>query len=153
MTNHNSKPDNNRLKTLLLIVLCLLVVLGIVYMKRSTQEVKQAAPGTSPAAAGSIAIPDTTLDASALPETTDTPDNACAPDTILGTDTRVPYEAGYEDGYEAGCEDGANNAEKASYDETSNFQTPKQRENYAIGYREGYAKGLEDGKAGKQFNI
>lgn len=153
MNNPNSKPGTGRWKPLLIILICILIVLGIVYMKRSNGETHQNSPIGSGNAGGAVAVPDTTLDPTTMPETEDSTAGTFVPDTILGTDTRVPYEAGYEDGYETGCDDGANGTEKASYDESSNFHTPKQRENYASGYREGYAKGFEDGKAGKQFNI
>lgn len=153
--NYNNQSDGqNRWRTLSIVLICLLVVIGIIYMKQSSGEEKQLfPPGATDSAHMQVAVPDTTIDPGTLPQVSDTVQPSQLPDTILGKDTRNPYEAGYDDGYAAGCDDGASHNDKASYDETNNFATSAEKQNYVRGYREGYAQGLEDGKNGKQFNI
>lgn len=150
--NHNN--PNNRTRTIVVLILSVLLIAGIVYMKHSQNEQKQYAGmrGTD-STHQQVAIPDTTIDPDVLPPLPDTIQPAHLPDTILGKDTRNPYEAGYDDGYATGCDDGAAGTNKASYDETNSFSTNTEKQNYVNGYREGYAKGFEDGKQGKQFNI
>lgn len=144
----------NRKRTLLFILVCAVVVVGILYMKKSTSDHQNLPADADTTGAGhQVAVPDTSVDPTVLPATPDTVTPTALPDTILGRDKRSPYEAGYEDGYATGCDDGATGQEKATYDESSNFATEAERQTYAGGYREGYAKGFEDGKQGKQFNI
>lgn len=150
--NHNNQ--DNRWRTVAIFCICLLVIVGIVYMKHSSNEQKLYSTLHSPDSSHQqVAIPDTTIDPTTLPQSADTVVTTQLPDTILGKDTRNPYEAGYDDGYASGCDDGAAGTNHASYDETSSFSTNAERQNYAKGYREGYAKGYEDGRQGKQFNI
>ena len=126
----------------------------MVYMKKSSTGQKLlSTPLQADTASRRIAIPDTTVAPDLLPPTADSLDFSVLPDTLLGKDKRNPYEAGYEDGYGAGCDDGAVGTHRASYDETSNFHTQVEKQNYTKGYREGYAKGYDDGSNGKQFNI
>lgn len=156
MSQHNNNPiTQNRKRTLLFVVVCALVVLGIIYMKKSTVDHAPLPGAEDPATVANhpVAVPDTSVDPTVMPPVADTMANTQLPDTILGRDKRSPYEAGYEDGYAAGCDDGAAGQEKATYDESSNFATAAERQTYAGGYREGYAKGFDDGKQGKQFNI
>jgi len=154
MTNNKSSRSQGRWKTLLILLCSVSIVLGIVYMKRSSSEQKAVQETAVPQGKDrQVAIPDTTADPSALPTSTDTVEHYELPDTLLGRDKRSPYEAGYEDGYEAGCDDGALGQDHETYDETSNFRTESERQTYTEGYREGYEVGFEDGKAGKQFNI
>mgnify|MGYP006903482221 CR=1 FL=1 len=145
---------SNRWKTLSFILICILIVIGIIYMKRSSNAQKLLNPSTSTdTSSQQVAVPDTTVDPGTLPQTTDTVQDVQLPDTLLGKDKRNPYEAGYDDGYAAGCDDGAAGTDHASYDETNNFALPAEKQNYVKGYREGYAKGYDDGRQGKQFNI
>lgn len=154
MTNNNTSQAQGRWKTVLILLLCILVVLGIIFMKRSSSEQKAMQNSVPPESGNQqVAVPDTTADPSALPAAPDTVEHYELPDTLLGKDKRSPYEAGYEDGYTAGCDDGALGEEQATYDESSNFRSETDRQTYAKGYREGYEQGFEDGKAGKQFNI
>lgn len=154
MNYNNNGPTPNKWKIISLILFCLLVVIGIIYMKRSSATQKQLlAPGRTDTTQQQIAVPDTTVDPGILPQTPDTLVPSQLPDTILGRDKRNPYEAGYDDGYATGCDDGAANTERANYDDTSTFATPTEKANYARGYREGYTKGFDDGREGKQFNI
>lgn len=152
---NNFAPQGfNRWKTLSFILLCILIVIGIIYMKRTSNAQKLLNPSiSSDTSAQQVAVPDTTVDPGTLPQVTDTAQDAQLPDTLLGKDKRNPYEAGYDDGYAAGCDDGATNADHATYDETNNFAQPTEKQNYVRGYREGYAKGYDDGRQGKQFNI
>lgn len=154
MTNHNNTPQPNRVKPFLVLLAGLLVVLGIIYMKRSSSDgkgldVDVAADSTS----RQVAVPDTTTDPSAMPAEPDTVEHYVLPDTIIGRDKRQPYEAGYEDGYSAGCDDGAVGQENETYDESNDFATQAAQQEYVRGYREGYAQGYDDGRQGKQFNI
>lgn len=152
--NYNKSPrPENRWKVLIFMLACLLLAGGIIYMKRSTSGKKALQNAAAPAAGRPVAVPDTSAAPGTVPAETDSVVPSVLPDTLLGRDTRQPYEAGVEDGYSAGCDDGAAEQERASYDETSNFRTPADRAAYARGYREGYAKGYEDGQQGKQFNI
>lgn len=96
-------------------------------------------PGTSPAPAVSTPSPQ---------GVSDTPT-----DSLTTTDVRTPIDAGYEDGYYAGIIDGVAGEERASYDESSQFPTPAQRQSYTDAYRRGYAQGFEDGLAGKEFSV
>lgn len=105
----------------------------------------------------------------AHPDTTEAPDTTPAPavttpapqggapnapaDSLTTTDVRTPIDAGYEDGYYAGIIDGVAGEERASYDETSQFPTPAQRQSYTDAYRRGYAQGFEDGLSGKEFSV
>lgn len=105
----------------------------------------------------------------AHPDTTEAPDSAPAPavstptpqgtpitaptDSLTTTDARTPIDAGYEDGYYAGIIDGVAGEERASYDESSQFPTPAQRQSYTDAYRRGYTQGFEDGLAGKEFSV
>lgn len=153
--NYNNKPNGqNRWRTFSLVLICLLVVVSIIYMKRSSGEQKQLLPlGATDTSRTQVAVPDTSVDPGTLPQVPDTVQPSQLSDTILGKDKRNPYEAGYDDGYTAGCDDGAAHTEKANYDETNNFATSAEKQNYVRGYREGYSEGFEDGKTGKQFNI
>ena len=153
--NYNNKSNGqNRWRTFSLVLLCLLVVISIIYMKRSSGEQKQLIPiGATDSSHMQVAVPDTPIDPDTLPPVSDTVQPSQLPDTILGKDKRDPYEAGYDDGYAAGCDDGAAHTEKANYDETNNFATATEKQNYVRGYREGYSQGYEDGRNGKQFNI
>lgn len=153
--NYNNKLNGqNRWRTFSLVLLCLLVVISIIYMKRSSGKQKQLIPiGATDSSHMQVAVPDTTIDPGTLPQVSDTVQPSQLPDTILGKDKRDPYEAGYDDGYAAGCDDGAAHTEKANYDETNNFATATEKQNYVRGYREGYSQGYEDGRNGKQFNI
>ena len=154
MNYNNSSQPRNRWRVILFIIGCLLVVCGIVYMKKSSTGQKLlSTPLQADTTSRRIAIPDTTVAPDLLPPTADSLDFSVLPDTLLGKDKRNPYEAGYEDGYGAGCDDGAVGTHRASYDETSNFHTQVEKQNYTKGYREGYAKGYDDGSNGKQFNI
>lgn len=152
--NYNNNPQSqNRRRMVVILIACLLIVAGIVYMKHSSGEQKTlGAPGAD-GTASPIAVPDTTADPAALPQTADSAVVSQLPDTLLGKDKRDPYEAGYEDGYASGCDDGAAGTDRATYDETNNFRTAAEQHDYVRGYREGYAKGYEDGRQGKQFNI
>ncbi len=136
---------------LLLLLLSLSAIVGIIFLKRASEQPAHSA--TAPAAARPlpIAVPDTTLD---------TPDLAIPVETVaislpdtIGKDKRPPYEAGYEDGYISGMDDGSQNADRATYDDSSNFPLPAERNDYARGYSEGYARGFKDGREGRQFNI
>ena len=154
--SHNNDPlSQKRKRSFLLIMGCILVVAGIIFLKNSVSDPKPVSPGGGDPSASShpVAVPDTTVDPGVIPQTSDTVESYELPDTLLGRDKRSPYEAGYEDGYAAGCDDGATGKDHATYDETSNFATSADRHTYTEGYREGYAKGVEDGKQGKQFNI
>lgn len=153
--NYNKLPDSeHRWRNIAIFLFCVLVLIGIVYMKQATGEQKSLNSGEAGGAASkAVAVPDTTMEPGLLPVSADTIVPSVLPDTVLGKDKRDPYEAGYEDGYTAGCDDGALDQDSATYDETSGFQSESERQNYTRGYREGYAKGLEDGKQGKQFNI
>lgn len=150
--NHNN--SENRWRTVAILSISLLVIIGIVYMKHSANEQKSyIGLHNNDTTHQQVAIPDTTIDPSVMPQAPDTMPSAQLPDTILGKDTRNPYEAGYDDGYASGCDDGASHSYHATYDESSNFSTNAEKQNYVNGYREGYSKGFEDGKQGKQFNI
>lgn len=153
--NYNKTSDpEHRWRIIAFILFCLLLVGGIVYMKHSSGEQKTLNAGSSENPDVSpVAIPDTTVSTELLPAEPDTVISSVLPDTVLGKDKRVPYEAGYEDGYAAGCDDGATGQENATYDETNSFKSSAEQQDYVRGYREGYAKGLDDGKHGKQFNI
>lgn len=154
MSDNKSNQQPNQFKTIIILLLCIFVVLGIVYTKRSSTDEKSLnTPSVTNNANRQVAKPDTTADPTVLPPAPDTVERYVLPDTLLGRDKRKPYEAGYEDGYATGCDDGALGQENATYDETSNFRTPSERQTYSEGYREGYAKGYEDGLHGKQFNI
>ena len=154
MNYNNNGATPNKWKITSLILFCLLVVIGIIYMKHSSATQKQLlTPGSPDTTERQIAVPDTTVDPGILPQTPDTLVPSQLPDTILGRDKRNPYEAGYDDGYATGCDDGAANTERANYDDTSTFATQAEKANYARGYREGYTKGFDDGREGKQFNI
>lgn len=65
-------------------------------------------------------------------------------DTIT-LDLREPADAGFEDGYYAGLQDGIEGEDHASYDESSQFPKPVQRQAYTNAYRQGYKVGYEDG--------
>ena len=152
--NYNKYPQSpNRWRTVSIVLFCLLVVIGIIYMKHSSGEQKLLVPSGASDTARQIAVPDTTIAPEAMPQTADTVQPTQLPDTILGRDARSPYEAGYDDGYAAGCDDGAAKADHATYDETNNFATKPEQQSYVRGYREGYAKGFDNGRQGKQFNI
>lgn len=152
--NYNQYPKSpNRWRAVSIVLFCLLVVIGIIYMKHSSGEQKLLVPSGTSDTAHQVAVPDTTIAPEVMPQTSDTVQPTQLPDTILGRDTRSPYEAGYDDGYAAGCDDGAAKADHATYDETNNFATKPEQQNYVRGYREGYAKGYDNGRQGKQFNI
>lgn len=91
-----------------------------------------------------IAIPDTAAPADILPLQPETV-SVALPDTI-GKDKRPADEAGYEDGYNGGREDRRNKTPRVSYDESSTFPTPRERQAYAEAYHRGYEHGLA-GKA------
>ena len=152
--NYNKYPQSpNRWRAVSIVLFCLLVVIGIIYMKHSSGEQKLLVPSGTSDTAHQVAVPDTTIAPEVMPQASDTVQSTQLPDTILGRDTRSPYEAGYDDGYAAGCDDGAAKADHATYDETNNFATKPEQQNYVRGYREGYAKGYDNGRQGKQFNI
>ena len=152
--NYNKYPQSpNRWRAVSIVLFCLLVVIGIIYMKHSSGEQKLLVPSGTSDTAHQVAVPDTTIAPEVMPLYSDTVQPTQLPDTILGRDTRSPYEAGYDDGYAAGCDDGAAKADHATYDETNNFATKPEQQNYVRGYREGYAKGYDNGRQGKQFNI
>ena len=152
--NYNKYPQSpNRWRAVSIVLFCLLVVIGIIYMKHASGEQKLLVPSGTSDTAHQVAVPDTTIAPEVMPQTSDTVQPTQLPDTILGRDTRSPYEAGYDDGYAAGCDDGAAKADHATYDETNNFATKPEQQNYVRGYREGYAKGYDNGRQGKQFNI
>lgn len=153
MNYNNSTPRPGKLRFVLLLLTCLLVLGGIIYMKRRTSAVRHAVREADSIAESPVVCPDTTLAPSDFPVTSDTVITAMPADTILGSDKRLPYEAGYEDGYTIGCDDGAAQTEYASFDDSNNFRRAADRDNYARGYREGYEEGYQDGLAGKQFNI
>ena len=152
--NYNKYPQSpNRWRAVSIVLFCLLVVIGIIYMKHSSGEQKLLVPSGTSDTAHQVAVPDTTIAPEVMPQTSATVQPTQLPDTILGRDPRSPYEAGYDDGYAAGCVDGAAKADHATYDETNNFATKPEQQNYVRGYREGYAKGYDNGRQGKQFNI
>lgn len=153
MNYNENKQSQKQWRVAVILIVALLIVGGIIYLKRSSSvPSEQGAPnGSSPSS--SVAVPDTTVEPGVLPQVGDSVEVSVLPDTLLGKDHRNPYEAGYEDGYATGCDDGAAGTERASYDETSYFRTQTERNNYARGYREGYEKGYADGTQGNQFNI
>lgn len=153
--NYNKLPQSqNRWKIISIVLFCILIVIGIIYMKQSSGEQRQlTAPGSAGSSQSQVAVPDTSVDPDVLPSTPDTIITSQLPDTLLGKDKRNPYEAGYDDGYAAGCDDGAAHTERATYDDTNSFSSPNEKQQYVKGYREGYAKGYDDGRQGKQFNI
>ena len=151
--NHTPKSNHGR-RAILLLILTAGIVLAIVYLKQTTSREKQlhlAVPADS--LARPVAVPDTTVAPGLLPAQTDTVSPSVLADTVLGKDKRDPYEAGYEDGYGAGSDDGAARDPKASYDETNNFHSTREKQKYAQGYAEGYEKGYDDGEQKRQFNI
>lgn len=153
--NYNKLPQSHKpLQVALFVLFCLLIVGGIIFMKRSSTEQRTTnQPNSSPDSHGQMAVPDTTVSPDVLPVTPETVVTYVLADTLLGKDKRDPYEAGYEDGYLNGCDDGATGNEKASFDESNNFRNKKDRDAYVKGYNEGYEKGVEDGRTGNQFNI
>ena len=62
--NYNNKSNGqNRWRTFSLVLLCLLVVVSIIYMKRSSGEQKQLIPiGATDSSHMQVAVPDTTID-------------------------------------------------------------------------------------------
>lgn len=154
MNHNNINRDDNRWSTIMVILVCLLIVGGIIYMKYITDGQKSLSPSLQRTEQDNeVAIPDTSMEPGILPVTPDSVIPSVLPDTVLGKDTRLPYEAGYEDGYATGCDDGVANHLKASYDESNNFHTASEQKDYIRGYKEGYEEGFKDGKEGKQFNI
>lgn len=130
---------------LVFFILCIAVVAGIIYMKYRVMEPKSAASVQAVDTADRpMAIPDTTVDSSTVVTEPETPINNELPDTIIGKDRRIPYEAGYEDGYACGSDDGLLRMYQATYDETNSFTTRQEKEAYVRGYREGYDKGYKD---------
>lgn len=154
LMNHNkiSQP-RKRWQVTFFALICLLVFGGIIFLKRTSVEQRGHSSGWNNAPSAQVAVPDTTVSPDVLPVTPDTVAPSVLPDTILGKDTRDPFEAGYEDGYLSGCDDGAMEQEQASYDDSNTFRSATARQEYVRGYREGYAKGYDDGLAGHQFNI
>lgn len=150
---NKEKNHSDRFKILLAFIVCMAVVAGIIYMKRSAADDAPGRTTDTLRAAGPVAVPDTSLAPNTLPAAPDTVVRSVVADTLLGVDKRAPYEAGYEDGYSAGCDDGAAKQQNATYDDNSNYPAGQKREEYRRGYREGYAKGYDDGQSGKQFNI
>ncbi len=154
MNHNNVKNDQNRWRTLIKLIVCLLIVSGIIYMKYVTDGQKALTPsGQTDPKNQQVAVPDTSMAPGILPTTPDSVVTSVVPDTVLGKDKRRPYEAGYEDGYTAGCDDGAENNKKGTYDESNSFHSSAEQKDYVRGYREGYEEGFKDGKNGKQFNI
>lgn len=153
--NYNRLPQTqNKWKVVSILLFCILIVIGIIYMKHSSGEQRQLiAPGAPDTTQPQIAVPDTSIDPDVLPQTPDTVQPSQLSDTLLGKDKRNPYEAGYDDGYANGCDDGAAGTEHATYDDSNSFSTSAEKQQYVRGYREGYSKGYEDGRQGKQFNI
>lgn len=151
--NHNKIPQSRKSwQVAFFALICLLVFGGIIFLKRTSVEQRGHSSGGHDASSP-VAVPDTTVSPGVLPVTPDTVAPSVLPDTILGKDTRDPFEAGYEDGYLSGCDDGAMEQEQASYDDSNTFRSVTARQEYVRGYREGYAKGYDDGLAGHQFNI
>ena len=101
--NYNKYPQSpNRWRAVSIVLFCLLVVIGIIYMKHSSGELKLLVPSGTSDTAHQVAVPDTTIAPEVMPQTSDTVQPTQLPDTILGRDTRSPYEAGYDDGYADG---------------------------------------------------
>lgn len=147
------KKDNNNgaLRHLIwAIVVGIAMTVVIVFSKSASTGGEKTAP-TVRDTASAIAVPDITVSPDVLPAEPETI-LVALPDTI-GKDKRPAAEAGYEDGYLSGMDDGATGNERATYDETNSFPTPRERAAYVENYRKGYADGLEDGKNGRQFNI
>ena len=120
----SSESRRQTLLRSLLFVLLLAVAGGLIFfLKRSTDV-----PLTPEGLAGRdstrhMAVPDTLDNAPASPaeapaESTPAEDVSPAPD-------RDPAEAGYDDGYLSGNTDGMNNDERATYDESSQYPTPR----------------------------
>lgn len=101
---------------------------------------------------GPIAVPDTTLDETLLPQTTDTTYSLPA-DSVLGRDSRPASEAGYEDGYIDGMDDGADGKKGQRYNTDNAFSSPTDIKAYQTSYKEGYAKGFDDAQNHRQFGI
>lgn len=147
----NKKNPDNRLRSLLFLLLGIAVTLAIIFLKKASEKTADDSSDSIRPETSSPSVPDTTMDTAFLTAPAETISIAL-PDTI-GKDKRPAAEAGFEDGYLSGMDDGAVGEERASYDESNNFPTRTEREAYVKGYREGYAKGFEDGSKGKQFNI
>lgn len=165
MSNINDKNNEakSRTQTIIRAVLFVLVLVITAVALISLKQLTNDGPLTPEGFAArdslqNIAHPDTTE----APDTTPTP-SATNPgvqgttdvpvDSLTSTDVRSPIDAGYEDGYYAGIIDGVAGEERASYDESSQFPTPEQRQSYTDAYRRGYAQGFEDGLAGKEFSV
>ena len=154
MNHKNKNIKSNHLNLLIKTIICLLIVSGIIYMKFISDEQKALLPNSTHQIENvDIAIPDTTVSTDIIPISTDSVVPSILPDTVLGKDKRRPYEAGYEDGYAAGCDDGFDGHTRNNYDESNNFSTESEQNEYVRGYQEGYETGFKDGKNGKQFNI
>ena len=151
--NYNKSQKPNKSRVVLVLCISVAVVIAIIYMKHSSADQKQLVAPRVSTSNQPVAMPDTTIDPSIMPASPETVQVTQLPDTILGKDTRNPYEAGYDDGYAAGCDDGALNSDNESYDDSNTFSSTADKQNYSRGYKEGYEQGLEDGKQGKQFNI
>lgn len=165
MSNINDKNNEakSRTQTIIRAVLFVLVLVitavALISLKQLTND--------GPLTPEGLATRDS-LQNIAHPDTTEAPGATTAPsptspgvqgvsdapvDSLTTTDTRTPIDAGYEDGYYAGIIDGVAGEERASYDESSQFPTPEQRQSYTDAYRRGYRQGFEDGLAGKEFSV
>ena len=93
--NYNKLPQSqNRWKIISIVLFCILIVIGIIYMKQSSGEQRQlTAPGSADSSQSQVAVPDTSVDPDVLPSTPDTVITSQLPDTLLGKDKRNPYEA------------------------------------------------------------
>ena len=89
--NYNKLPQTeNRWKVVSILLFCILIVIGIIYMKHSSGEQRQlVAPGGADTSSQQIAVPDTTVDPDILPSTPDTVQASQLSDTLLGKDKQV----------------------------------------------------------------
>lgn len=165
MSNINDKNNESKNRTqtiiraLLLVVVFIASATALVSLKQLTDDGPLTPEGLAERdSLHNMAHPDTTdvPEVNPVSPTTDgvTPiDNESPVDSLLTGDARSPLDAGYEDGYYAGMIDGVSGDDRASYDESSQFPDPQQRQAYADGYRRGYAQGYQDGLEGKEFSV
>lgn len=165
MSNINDKNNESKNRTqtivraLLLLVILAASVTALISLKQLTDDGPLTPEGfASRDSLRTIAHPDTTEVPGALPSSPASGDievgnNGIPVDSLLTGDERSPLDAGYEDGYYAGIIDGVSGDERASYDETSQFPKPEQRQAYTDAYRRGYAQGYQDGLEGKEFSL
>src|SRR3712207_2654296 len=119
MDNQDKSP---RLLILLLAVAGILFLGLIIFFKHKSDRPMPDTDADSvyQSTHGPIAVPDTTLDETLLPATTDTTYSQPA-DSVLGRDSRPASEAGYEDGYIDGMEDGADGKKEQRYNTHTAF--------------------------------